>query len=288
MGSSAAAISDTAASTGTDGWHTAMTWQPGPSRRMKPTISSIMSSRSKRPSSHRHVAGIDPVGQVDVVVRQHGRHRAAQQRGEMPRQRRHHQQLRLVRLHRLAEVHQPAERMGLDGLLGDRHLRARRRSPGRCRIPGGRAKCGRRKTGSAPPRRRAAAASRQPRAGRASCGPCRRTAEPAAAHRIVLDRRRTASPLTARAAARRRKCGTTGNTNLIRQHRDKTAGHMSATQCSRAPTPLSCPIGRQICPIFNQRRIPAHGEAAQIGDLQTLPRGASMPALAGTVRFAWR
>ena len=46
--------------------------------------------------AQRHVARIDPVGQIDVVVGQRGRDGAAQQGREMPRQRRDDQQLRLV------------------------------------------------------------------------------------------------------------------------------------------------------------------------------------------------
>ena len=43
----------------------------------------------------RHHARVDPVGDVHVVVRQHGAHRVAQQRGKVPRQRRHQQHLGL-------------------------------------------------------------------------------------------------------------------------------------------------------------------------------------------------
>ena len=41
------------------------------------------------------IAGIVPVGDADIVLRQHGAHQAAQQSGEMPGQGRHHQHARL-------------------------------------------------------------------------------------------------------------------------------------------------------------------------------------------------
>ena len=50
------------------------------------------------PSRHRHVAGVAPVGDVDVVVRQHVADGAAQQRRIVPRHRRDHQHLGVVPL----------------------------------------------------------------------------------------------------------------------------------------------------------------------------------------------
>src|SRR5690606_13400605 len=52
----------------------------------------------ERTLAQRHVAGIPPVGDVDLMVGQHGLHRAAQQSGEMARQGRHDQQLRIPAL----------------------------------------------------------------------------------------------------------------------------------------------------------------------------------------------
>ena len=51
QGSSQAAISAAAASTGTDGWQTATTWVPVPMNRMHSITWSMKSSRSKRPQA---------------------------------------------------------------------------------------------------------------------------------------------------------------------------------------------------------------------------------------------
>jgi hypothetical protein len=53
---------------------------------------------------HRHHARIDPVGDVDVVVRQEGFDRAAQQRRVVARHRRDDQQLRLRPLRGMREA----------------------------------------------------------------------------------------------------------------------------------------------------------------------------------------
>ena len=50
----------------------------------------------ERTVGERHVAGIMPIGDVDVVVGQQGAHRAAQQRGEMARERRDDEHLGLL------------------------------------------------------------------------------------------------------------------------------------------------------------------------------------------------
>ena len=65
----------------------------------------------------RHVAGIVPVGDVDVVLGQHGLHRRPQQRGEMARQRRHQQHARLLGGDVFLEMQQRAERRGQRRLL---------------------------------------------------------------------------------------------------------------------------------------------------------------------------
>ena len=65
----------------------------------------------------RHVARVDPVGDVDIVIGQQGLDRAAQQRGEMAGQRRHHQHARLLDGGVLAEMQQRAE-----GVAQQRHF----------------------------------------------------------------------------------------------------------------------------------------------------------------------
>ena len=70
----------------------------------------------------RHVARIVPVGDVDVVLGQHGAHGGAQQRREMAGQRRDQQHARLRLLDVLLEMQQRAERRDVGGLLGHRDL----------------------------------------------------------------------------------------------------------------------------------------------------------------------
>ncbi len=55
----------------------------------------------------RHHARVDPVGDIDIVAREHGLDRAAQQRGEMARHRRHDQHL--GRIGAVTFRHVPAE-----------------------------------------------------------------------------------------------------------------------------------------------------------------------------------
>ena len=62
----------------------------------------------------RHVARIVPIGQVNIVLGQHGRHRPAQERGEMPRHRRDQQHLRLLLRGILGEMQQGRERPNPD------------------------------------------------------------------------------------------------------------------------------------------------------------------------------
>ena len=76
-----------------------------------------------------NVAGVVPVGDVDVVILQQGLHGAAQQRCEMAGHRRHQQQARLLRRILLLEMQQRAERRRVGDLLGhlqfpvaDQHL----------------------------------------------------------------------------------------------------------------------------------------------------------------------
>ena len=65
----------------------------------------------------RNVAGIVPVGDVNVVIGQHGAHRRPQQRGEVAGQRRYQQHARLCRRHIFFEVKQRAERRLVRGFL---------------------------------------------------------------------------------------------------------------------------------------------------------------------------
>ena len=65
----------------------------------------------------RHVTGIMPVGDIDVVVGQHGAHGRPQERREMAGQRRHHEDARLHRRDILLEVQERAERRYVRGLL---------------------------------------------------------------------------------------------------------------------------------------------------------------------------
>jgi hypothetical protein len=70
----------------------------------------------------RDVAGIVPVGDVDVVVLQQRLHGAAQQRREMAGHRRHQQQARLLRRVHLLEAQQRAERRRIGDFLDDLDL----------------------------------------------------------------------------------------------------------------------------------------------------------------------
>jgi hypothetical protein len=85
----------TAASTGTEGWHTAMMCVSPPSRNW-------------------HHTCVDPLGDVDVVVGQEALDRAAQQRRVMPRHRRDDEQARLRTARQVLEgaleMQQAAER----------------------------------------------------------------------------------------------------------------------------------------------------------------------------------
>ena len=78
----------------------------------------------------RHHPGVEPVGHVDVMVREQRAHRIAQQRGVVTGQRRHHQDDRIgpqlgidvIAIAGAPEVLQPAKRLGEDHLLHHRHL----------------------------------------------------------------------------------------------------------------------------------------------------------------------
>jgi hypothetical protein len=78
--------------------------------------------KAEPPIQQGHVAHVVPVGDVDVVLGQHGAHRAAQQRREMARQRRHQQHPRLRGIDVLAKAQERAERRGQRGVLVHRDL----------------------------------------------------------------------------------------------------------------------------------------------------------------------
>src|SRR4051812_49819561 len=67
--------------------------------------------------SQRYVAYIVPVGDVDVVLRQHRAYRAAHERGEMAGQRRNQEHARLRGIDVLLEVQERAEGRRQRGLL---------------------------------------------------------------------------------------------------------------------------------------------------------------------------
>ena len=93
------------------------------------------------PVGERHHAGIDPFGDVDVVVRQERLDGAAQQRRVVARHRRDDQQfgLRPLRrvLERALEMQQPAERPLPDGSDVHRHALAADQGGRRCPIRAG-------------------------------------------------------------------------------------------------------------------------------------------------------
>ena len=70
----------------------------------------------------RHVAGVDPVGDVDVVIAKQRLASLRQKRREMPRQRRDDQDFRLRRVDVLAKVQKLPERQAQRNFLGDRHV----------------------------------------------------------------------------------------------------------------------------------------------------------------------
>src|SRR6266404_6261922 len=115
--SPAAASSDTAASTGTEGWHTAMTCVCGPSRRMKRITRSTKSSRPNRPKrSGTFRAFTQSV--MKTSWSQQGLDGAAQQGREVARERGNDQDDRLFARPILTEMEQVAKRIGGDDLLG--------------------------------------------------------------------------------------------------------------------------------------------------------------------------
>jgi hypothetical protein len=72
----------------------------------------------------RDLAGVEPVRDVDVMFGQQRLDRAAQQRGVVPRHRRHQKHRRMDLVGRALEVDQVAERLADHGHFPDRHLHA--------------------------------------------------------------------------------------------------------------------------------------------------------------------
>ena len=70
----------------------------------------------------RHVARIDPVGDVDIMMRQQCLYRSTQQGGMVPGHRGHDQQLWIIALGIALEAEQPAERLFHNCLFLNRDL----------------------------------------------------------------------------------------------------------------------------------------------------------------------
>ena len=86
-------ISEMAAKTGTVGWQTAITWT-SPAKALNEFNDVVdICVEIERARRARHKARIDPLGHIDIVVRQQVPHGSAQQRGEVPRHGRHQQNL---------------------------------------------------------------------------------------------------------------------------------------------------------------------------------------------------
>ena len=75
---------------------------------------------AERPIAERDIAGIVPVGNVDVMFGEHGAHGGAQQCREMSRQRRDQQHARLRLVDVLLEMPQRRERRDVESFFGDR------------------------------------------------------------------------------------------------------------------------------------------------------------------------
>ncbi len=121
-GCPACAITAAAVSTWTQGWQTATTCVSGPSTSMKLDQRIDIIVIAETAGRQADVAGIVPVGDVDVMVAQQGRDGVAQQRGEMAGHGRNHQHLCLRKLRVLAEAQQIAEGPRQRHLLRDRHI----------------------------------------------------------------------------------------------------------------------------------------------------------------------
>ena len=109
-GLSSSAMIATAASAWAQGWQTDDQVRAGTDGLEKRDDVGDIVVEAEGAVGQRRVAGVAPVGDVDVVVRQQGLDRAAQQGGEVAGQRRDQQDARLLGIALLAEAHQVAER----------------------------------------------------------------------------------------------------------------------------------------------------------------------------------
>ena len=131
-------ISDTAASTGTDGWQTAIALRAR--AEMAEHVDDVVDVVVEIEGAfrRRHHAGVRPVGDVDVVLRKHRRHRAAEQRRVVAGERRHDEERRIGRpvFRQVAfEMQERAERPRPDDVLGNRDGRPVHHEFRQCRIP---------------------------------------------------------------------------------------------------------------------------------------------------------
>ena len=111
------AMTAAAASTCTQGWQTATTCarSPSVSSQLMRCVDVVVEPEAAVVDAH--VARIVPIGYADIVVRQQRAHQTAQQCGKVPRERRHHQNLRLRDVHILLEAQQRAEGRHIERLL---------------------------------------------------------------------------------------------------------------------------------------------------------------------------
>ena len=82
---------------------------------------------AEAPGRNRRIARIVPVGDVDVMLGQHGFDGVAQQRREVTRERRDQEHARLLGDHVLGEMQERAEWRDVRGFLAHRHLLVRDR-----------------------------------------------------------------------------------------------------------------------------------------------------------------
>jgi len=97
------AMTAAATSVATQGWHTATTWRARADHFEKRDQMLDIIVEAEAAGRERRVARIVPVGDVDVMLGQQRLDGVAQQRREMPRQRRHQQDAWLRRVDRLGK-----------------------------------------------------------------------------------------------------------------------------------------------------------------------------------------
>ena len=146
------AITAAATRTATQGWHTATIWAPGPivSQEVDEMLDIFVETE---PAMRRgDVADVVPIGDVDVMLGQHGAHRGAQQRREMSRQRRDQQHARLRHVDVLLEMEERPERRDEARLLAHRHFAVADRHRAQCRRAAGGGSASRARSVRRPPR----------------------------------------------------------------------------------------------------------------------------------------